>query len=413
MNTPVDSSLPDALDRAITADQEDLVRLRRHLHAHPELSRHETSTSALLAERLEALGYTVRTRPEGTGLLAEIAPDDFDPASHPTVAIRADMDALPIEELNETSYRSTHQGVMHACGHDVHMTCAMGAARALAARRAELGGRVRIVYQHAEEVAPSGAREMVAFGAVEGVDAILALHCDPELPAGQIGVRDGALTAAFDRFEYTVHGQGGHGARPHHCVDPIFVATQLLQALYTLAGRRFDAREPMVVSVGQFQAGYAPNVIPDTALIAGTVRTVSPERRAHVEPTLRALADAIGATHEARIALDLYKGAPAILNHPRVNEHLVEAACAVLGHGAVHTIPLPSMGSEDFSHFLQHVPGAMYRLGTARPGRPVHLLHSARFDVDERAIGYGARILSRAVVGLIGALREDREILKG
>jgi amidohydrolase len=387
----------------ISEHMEELISLRRHLHAHPELSRHELETTALLAERLRVLGFDVRVRPEGTGIIADLAPDGFGVATHPTVAIRADMDALPITEANEVDYRSMHAGVMHACGHDVHMTCTMGALTALAKMRSELPGRLRIIYQHAEETAPSGAPEMIEFGAMQDVSAIVALHCDPEIPVGQVGLKVGPLCASFDRFIYVVRGTGGHGARPHHCVDPIFVGTQLCQALYQVTGRSFDAREPVVLSVGEFQAGHAPNVIPETARLSGTVRTVSNEARARVEDMLNRMAKGVCEMYGASYELDLYKGAPAIINDAEVVEAMREVAVARLGPEpeSVRWLPLPSMGSEDFSCYLAHAPGAMFRLGTKPADRAVHLLHSDRFNIDERAIGHGAHILAATALKML------------
>ena len=400
----------DTIDRAIGSHEDDLVDLRRHLHAHPELSRREHQTTKTLASRLEALGWQVRVRPEGNGLVAELARPGFDPKTQPTAAIRADMDALPIQEENEVPYASQNPGVMHACGHDVHMSCAMAAATALAAVKDELPGRVRLVYQHAEEVAPSGGADMVAWGAIEGVGAIVALHCNPEAPAGTIAIRDGALTAAYDRFELTINGRGGHGARPHHCIDPIYVGTQLAQALYNAPGRSFDAREAMTISIGEFHAGHAPNVIPESARLTGTVRTLSRERRAGVEPMLRRIAQGICATHGATYELELFHGTPPILNHPGLNALFAHHGAQVLG-GPEHIVVLehPSMGSEDFAHYLGHIPGAMFRLGTAKQGRPVHLLHTPRFDVDERAIALGGRILARTAVSMLEKLQADPE----
>ena len=399
------------IDLMVQDRMAELVELRRYLHANPELSRHEFETSALLKGRLEDLGFSVRVREEGTGLIADLTPAGFDPERHPTVAIRADIDALPIEELNEIAYCSQRDGVMHACGHDVHMACAMGASQALRTIRDRLPGRLRIVYQHAEEVAPSGASEMIAFGAIDQVDAIIALHCEPELPIGKIGIKPGPLTASFDRFDYTIKGTGGHGARPHHCVDPVFVATQLANTLYQLPGRRMDARSPVVLSIGEFHAGYAPNVIPESARITGTVRTVDDKQRAEMQGLLQTVADQLCALHGASVELDLYKGAPAINNNARVTDIFEAMALEVIGEDAIYRIPKPSMGSEDFSHFLQRIPGAMFRLGTAAPDRDVHLLHSARFDIDERAIGHGARILARTAFELLRRLAEDRDAL--
>ncbi len=399
------------IDSEITARMTDLVDLRRHLHRNPELSRKEFKTTALLRERYTHLGFDVRVRSQGTGALAELTPHGFDPKKHPTVALRTDLDALPIAEENEVDYRSQNDGVMHACGHDVHMTCAFGAAQALAAID-HLPGRIRVLLQHAEEIAPSGAADMIAFGALDGVDAILGLHCDPQLPEGVIGVREGALTASFDRFIFKVKGVSGHGARPHHTIDPIFAGVQLANALYSAVSRRFDAREPMVISIGEFRGGAVPNAIPDLVTMTGTVRTVSKDRRQHVRPLLEQLAAGVAATTGATIELDLYEGAPPILNNAALVGEFAEAARAILGDEGVYEIPLPSMGSEDFSNFLDHAPGAMFRLGTAKAGRDVHLLHTPLFDVDERAIAHGSKVLARAALRVLHKLADDRDALR-
>lgn len=402
----------DSVSAIIAENHQKLVELRRHLHANPELSHEEYKTTALLAEKLKALGYDVHVRPEGLGLYADLTPKWFSPEVHPTIAIRADMDALPIIEQNDDiDYKSTHDGVMHACGHDVHMTCTMGACLAFPKIIDELPGRIRIVYQHAEESSPSGASDMVDFGAVEGVDAIIALHCDPERPVGTVGVRAGALTAAFDRFIFTIIGKGGHGARPHHCVDPIFVGTQMAQTFYQITTRQFDAREAMVFSIGSFQAGDVPNVIPETATLSGTVRTLSNARRAEVEPMLNRVAQNICDYTGARYELDLYRGAPAIINNAQIVDIMAAVARDLLGQEHVQPIELPSMGSEDFSQYLQHVPGAMFRLGTARADRPIHRLHSSLFNIDERAIGHGANILSRTAIALLHKLKHHPDYL--
>jgi len=396
---------------AIEDHDDDLIGVRRHIHRYPELSHNEFQTTAFLSERLTDLGFDVHIRDEGTGGYADLTPPGFDPAAHPTVAIRTDLDALPITELNETEWRSEHHGVMHACGHDVHMSCAFGAALGLRRVAEHLPGRVRLVLQHAEEIAPSGASDLIDFGALDDVDAILGLHCQPLLPVGVVGIRYGALTAAFDRFEFTIHGKAGHGARPHHTIDPIFAGVQLANALYNVNNRIFDAREPSTLSIGEFRAGAVPNAIPDVARMSGTMRTLTEERRAEVEPMLRRLADGVATMTGTRIELDLYKGSPAIINHDAVVDRFADAVRAVLGDDGLHEIDLPSMGSEDFSNFLAHVPGAMFRLGTAIEGRDVHLLHTPRFDIDERAIGHGAQILSRTALGLLHDLVEDRQIL--
>ncbi|MFW5967358.1 MAG: M20 metallopeptidase family protein, partial [Persicimonas sp.] len=225
------------IDRFLKQNNSELIALRRELHAHPELSHQEYETTTRLVERLEECGFEVHVREEGTGFYADLTPADFDPESDPTVAIRSDLDALPIRELNDVPYASENEGVMHACGHDVHMTSVTGAGIALQEVRDNLTGRLRLLFQHAEEVSPGGAVDMVSFGAVDEVDAILGLHCDPELDVGKIGIRRGHLTAAFDRFHIRIIGKSGHGARPHHCVDPVRVATQLANSLYQLPGQ--------------------------------------------------------------------------------------------------------------------------------------------------------------------------------
>lgn len=390
------------VDAHISTHLEELIALRRHLHRNPELSHQEFETTRLMSERLSEAGFDVHVRPEGTGFYADLAPADFDPNRQATVAVRCDLDALSIEELNAVAYRSEIPGVMHACGHDVHMTCAFGAGSALAdiAAKRELPGRLRLIYQHAEETV-GGAEQMIDFGAADDIDWVVALHVDPELPVGSVGVRKGAFTAAFDEFTLRVIGESGHGARPHHCIDPIFVLTQLANALYNAVSRAVDARDPMVMSIGMISGGNAPNIIPDEAQMTGSIRTLSEEHRRAVEPLLVRIADGICATYGAKYDLSLRRGAPAIINDGFVTDTIADVAREAIGDEAVHEIPLPSMGSEDYSYFLQHARGAMFRLGAASEDRPRYFLHSARFDVDEDAIALGSRVLAGTVLRLL------------
>lgn len=378
------------------------MALRRHLHRHPELSHEEFATTSFVSEKLRSLGFEVFVRPEGTGFYADLTPANFDAARDVTVALRCDLDALAIDEMTGVEYVSQTRNRMHACGHDVHMTCAYGAGLALAELAAEtpFSGRLRLVYQHAEETV-GGAEQMIAFGALRDVDYVVALHVDPELPVGTVGMRKGPFTAAFDEFDFTVIGESGHGARPHHCVDPIFVVTQLANALYNAIGRAVDARDPMVLSIGTIEGGTAPNIIPDRASIRGTVRTISREHRAVVEPLLVRIADGICATYGAKYELALRRGAPAIINNSDVVDIITEVAVESLGPENVRPIPLPSMGSEDFSYFVESVPGAMFRLGAWTDGTPRYFLHSARFNVDEGAIRVGASVLARSALRLM------------
>jgi amidohydrolase len=230
---------------------------------------------------------------------------------------------------------------------------------------------------------------------------VLGLHCDPERLCGKVGVRIGPLTASFDQFTIQIHGKGGHGARPHQCVDPIFIATQLAQALYHFPSRQLDARQAAVLSIGELHAGHAPNVIPEIATIRGTIRTLTTEHRAQVEPALRRLVHHTCEQWGASASLDLYRGAPPVINHPEASDALRDAALSILPVEDVEHITLPSMGSEDFAHLLARAPGAMFRLGTASPERPIHLLHTPRFQIDERALVIGSQILASAAWSLL------------
>lgn len=406
MNVDSSEQLRSRVEEKIVGEQAELVELRRHFHAYPELSNQEFQTTRKLSARLESLGFEVRVRPEGTGLLADLTPPDFDLAVHKTVAIRSDIDALPIDELNDVPYKSRNEGVMHACGHDVHMATVFGTGLGFAAVRDELPGRIRLIYQHAEETVPDGAIDMVAFGACEGVDAVLGLHCDPELAVGKIGIRSGAFTAAFDSFTFTIKGKGGHGARPHQCVDPIYVGTQLCNALYQMTSRNFDARVPAVITIGTIQAGKVSNVIPERLTISGSIRTIDRGHREALEDHLHRIASGICMTHGAQYELKLERGAPAIHNDAELTDLFESVGREILGDSGIYHIPLPSMGGEDFSYYLERVPGAMFRLGTATVA-PSHFLHSPNFDIDERAITIGARILCRSALRLLTERRDS------
>jgi amidohydrolase len=403
--TKLDDDLVERIERTVRHNKDDLISLRRHFHAHPELSHKEYETTATVAQKLDDLGFQVNVRPEDTGLYADLVPEDFDPTVDPTVAIRSDIDALPIEEQIDVPYKSKNDGVMHACGHDVHMASTIGAGQALESVGSELPGRIRLLYQHAEEKVPGGANQMVSFGAIDEVDAILGLHCDPELETGKIGLRKGAFTAGFDNFTIKVIGKGGHGARPHHCIDPVYVLTQVANALYQSIGRNFDSRDPATISIGSIRGGDAPNAIPETATIEGTFRTLSKDHQERVEPLLKRIVGGVCMAHDAKYEMDIEYGAPAIYNDPKIVDRLAEVAGGVLGEENIHEIPLPSMGSEDFSVYLQYAPGAMFRLGTAGVG-PQHLLHSPKFNVDERAISIGAYVLANTAAGMLEDLAE-------
>jgi amidohydrolase len=387
------------IDAAIDAMADDLRETRRYLHANPEPSGEEYRTAELLAGRLGEAGIPRRLIPSGRGVIAGPESD----AHGPTIAFRADIDALRIHDLKDVPYKSSRDGMMHACGHDAHATMALGAALALWRCREHLPGPVgwRAIFQPAEETG-EGAREMVAAGAAEGLGAVVALHVDPDLPVGKVAHRTGVLTATCQDLSVTVRGAGGHAARPHQAVDPIAVAVQLVAATYQLIPRAVDAREAAVVTFGMIHGGTSPNVIPETVELQGTVRTLSRSAADRVEQRLRqvarGLAEASGATVEVR----LERGIDAVVNDPAVTGVCVRAAAEVVGDDHVVPIPMPSMGAEDFAGYLAHAPGCLLRLGVAGEGRPRYFLHSPHFDIDERALAVGAKILARGVVLLAG-----------
>jgi len=394
----------EAADAAAAESAAAMVEVRRRLHAHPEPSGEEFGSSHFIQQCLVEAGLEARLTPSGRGVLV-------DPSAGPPrhgIALRADIDALRIQDEKTAPYRSQRPGVMHACGHDGHTATVFGALLAL--HRLERDGALpwpvawRGIFQPAEETG-EGALEMVAAGALEGVDAVLAAHLDPSRPVGRVGVRYGALTAACDALQITIRGRGGHAARPHESLDPIAAAAQLISAIYLFVPRGGDSHDPVVVTIGQIQAGDNPNVIPDQALLKGTIRTLGGPVRERVQAHLQQIARGVAEASGAQIDLCITPGAQSVVNDPGLTDLLKSAATDVLGGGQVDIIARPSMGGEDFSYYLDHVPGAMFRLGCASPEVGNAPLHSPLFDLDERALVIGARILARAVV--LGSRPQD------
>jgi amidohydrolase len=383
------------IDACVEAIAEDLRATRRHLHAHPEPSREEYRTAEYLAGKLGAEGIPVRMAPSGRGLLAGPEPADPDPR----VAFRADIDALRLHDLKDVSYRSTREGVMHACGHDAHAAMALGASVALWRCRDRLPGPVawRAIFQPAEEVG-EGAEEMVAAGAVDNARAVVALHVDPDLAVGRVAQRSGVMTAFCSDLQVTVRGVGGHAARPNLSTDPIAAAVQFVATVYQLVPRSVDAREAAVVTFGAIHGGGSANVIPERVDLLGTVRTLSWTAAVRVEERLRQIGGGVAEATGTEIDIRLDRGTDAVVNDPAVTAVCALAAAEVVGPDHVLAIPLPSMGGEDFAAYLAHAPGCMMRLGVASDDRPRQSLHSAYFDVDERALAIGAKILARSVV---------------
>lgn len=385
------------LDAIVDGEFDRLVALRRHLHAHPEPSGEELQTSLLIYRYFDDLDLPVRMGPEGCGVVVE---NREQPVAG-RIALRADIDALRIQDQKESPYRSTVSDVMHACGHDVHTSIAVGALFAL--HRLEREGLLpgplawRGIFQPAEETG-DGARAMVGAGAIDGVDAIFALHVDPTRRAGTIGVRSGVFTASCDSLRVVVSGRGGHAARPHESTDPIAAAAQLISTLYQFVPRATDSQDAVVVSFGQIHGGLNANVIPEQVVLEGTVRTLDRRVREQTIAHIRALADGVAKVTGTTLEVCFASGTPAIDNDPRLNTVVSQVAQDVLGVDQVVAMQRPSMGSEDFAVYLERIPGVMFRLGVAGSDGAWPGLHTPLFDVDERAIAIGAKILARSVV---------------
>jgi amidohydrolase len=377
-------------------DRSALIATRRDLHRHPELGFEETRTGALVAERVRALGYHVETGVGRTGVVAV-----REGGAGPCVLLRADMDALPIEEANDVPYRSQHAGKMHACGHDGHVAIGLEVARRLA--RWPLAGALKFAFQPAEEIA-NGAKAMIGAGVLDAprVDAAFGIHLWNDLPVGTIGLMPGSVMASVDEFEITLHGRGGHAAAPHQTVDPVLTAAHLITALQGLVSRRRNPLEEGVVSVTQVSAGHAFNVIPDRAELRGTVRTFGgrfyDEAPELLEETAQGIAAAFGATADVRYR----RLCKPTVNDARMTELMTEAAAAIVGRDKVIT-GVRTMGGEDMSFFLAQVPGAFAFVGSAPSGAPASPHHSPTFDIDEEALVIGAELLTRTAVQYLEA----------
>ena len=386
-------ALIQRLESSVSQLESEVLKFRRHLHASPELSGNEYRTTAFVAEHLAAAGIAYRLGPDGRGIITEISGNSA--RDVPVVAFRADLDALPILEENDVPYRSRNTGVMHACGHDAHTAILLGTLLALkSAGSAPVCWRG--IFQPSEEVG-HGAREMIAHGALDDVSAIVALHVDPTTAGGELGLTAGPQTAFCQDFAIEVRGRGGHGARPHDSVDSIAMAAHLVSLIYQATPRQTDARDPLVITIGQIEGGHASNVIPDKVGLKGTIRAldaaVLQRARELIERFSRASAEAFGGT----ITVTFDQPLPGVVNDPEITAVCLQAARAVVGEEHVVTAGRPSMGAEDFADYLSAVPGCMVRLGVAREGKKKTLLHTSRFDIDERALLVGVRLLTRVL----------------
>lgn len=383
------------VQKAVELHLDTLIELRRDLHANPELAWHEVRTTDLLATHLERTDWAI-TRLSPTGLLADLG------ESGPLIGLRADIDALPVRDLTGDPWTSLAPEIAHACGHDVHTTALLGAAWALSevASGGRLPGRVRLIFQPAEEVMPGGALEAMAQGALDGVERIFALHCDPSLDVGQVGLRTGAITGAADRVEVRLTGAGGHTSRPHLTEDLVFALGKVVTELPAIVSRRLDPRAGFSVVWGMARSGSAANVIPDEGMVAGTVRMLDPRAWAAAESLVRRAIAQIVAPYEVIAEVIYARGVPPVVNDARAIGVWAEAVARVVGSGGV-TTTTQSLGGEDFGWYLDRVPGAMARLGIRTPGGPTYDLHQGTLRVDEGAISVGARLLAEVAIGAL------------
>jgi amidohydrolase len=404
-----DQDLGGELDAFLARHQAELIDFRRDLHAHPEIGYHEHRTTRRVKRRLEAAGLRPIVLPKGTGLIVDIGS-----GSGPVVALRADLDALPISDEKDVPYRSTVSGACHACGHDVHTTVVLGTGLFLASAIAagELPGRVRLIFQPAEEV-PCGALDVLAAGGIASVDRIFALHCDPRLDVGKIGTRVGAITAACDKITVRVTGPGGHTARPHLTADLVYALGKIITELPAALSRRVDPRSSLSLVWGRVSAGSAANAIPDDGVAEGTVRCLDEEAWHAAPDLLKALIESVASAYGVVADLTYTRTVPPTVNEAMSTAMVEAAADRLLGNDAV--VPAPqSLGGEDFAWYLESIPGALVRLGTRTPGSSDDFdIHQSAFDVDERAIGTGVRLMTGAALTAMGVGPAAPEPLPG
>jgi amidohydrolase len=388
------SRIPALVARAqaeVDAVAAELIEIRRDLHAHPELSWAEERTSAVVAKRLDEAGLAPRALPRN-GLVVEIGS-----GPGPVVALRADLDALPVEDRTDDPWASTVPGVAHACGHDLHASALLGAGIALASIAEDLPGRARLIFQPAEEIMPGGALMSIEAGAIDGVSRIFGLHADPGLDVGTVGLREGPLTGAADHLDVLLSGKGGHTSRPHLTEDLTFALGKVVTELPAVLSRRLDPRAGVSVVWGLIRAGSAVNVIPATGRAGGTVRMLDAIAWADAEELIRDTIDQIVEPYGVQPTVTYTRGVPPVVNEHRSTLILGQAVERVLGEGG-HVATSQSLGGEDFAWYLDSVPGAMARLGTRTPGGPTYDLHQGDLRVDERAISVGASVLAAAAL---------------
>ena len=380
----------------IEALKKTIIDTRRDIHQHPELAFDEHRTSKLVAEQLQLLGIDVQTGVGKTGVVGTLKGNK----QGKTIALRADMDALPIQETNDIPYKSQNAGIMHACGHDGHTAMLLGTAEALSKQTDKLKGTVKLLFQPAEE-GQGGARYMIEDGALEGIDEVYGIHLWNYQKYGTLGVKPGPIMAAADIFEITIHGKGGHGAAPQGTKDAVVIAAQLIQTFQTIVSRNTNPIESTVITVGQINGGYNFNIIADTVTLNGTTRAYTEDNRQLIKHRMQEIISGTEKIFDANIKLDYKDGYPPTVNDPEAAKKLLNAATKILGDGA--GAPYLSMGGEDFSYFLQKAPGCYFLVGSAPEDRePLSVPHHcSHFDIDERALLVGSSVYFQLIDDLL------------
>ncbi|SDF14898.1 M20 metallopeptidase family protein [Sporolituus thermophilus] len=382
----------------VTENHEYIVGLRRHFRAHPEIGGQEFATQQKVMAELAAMGLEPRPA-AGTGVIAEIK--GVRPGK--TVAVRADMDALPIQDEVDRPYRSQTAGVCHACGHDGHTAMLLGVAKVFTALRGELAGNIRLLFQPSEERFPGGALAMIKDGAMAGVDAVIGAHLWQPLDIGTLGITYGPMMASPDEFTITIKGKGGHGSMPYDAIDPIAIGAQIVLALKSIIGNEISHNERAVLSIGVFKSGEVFNIIPDTAMLKGTVRSFSPAVRGKIFGRIEQICQGICAAAGASFTLEKYFGYPPVVNDPAVAKVVAAVGREVLGGDKVLEVN-PAMVGEDFSYYQQQAPGCFMFVGVGNKEKGiVYPHHHPKFDIDERGLGYGVEIMARTALRLLEA----------
>ncbi|OKH26227.1 hydrolase [Hydrococcus rivularis NIES-593] len=369
-----------------------LIEIRRHIHAHPELSGQEYQTAAYVAGVLSSCGIQVQEAVGKTGVVGNLQGNGSDDR---ILAIRTDMDALPIQERADLEFASRKPGIMHACGHDVHTTVGLGVAMVLSQLAEPLPGNVRFLFQPAEEIA-QGASWMIRDGAMRDVSAIFGVHVFPSIPARSVGIRYGVLTAAADDLEIFIQGESGHGARPHEAIDAIWIASQVITTLQQAISRTQNPLRPIVLTIGQISGGRAPNVIADRVRMAGTVRSLHPDTHANLPQWIERIVANVCNSYGAKYEINYRRGVPSVQNDLTLTQLLEAASREAWGSDRVQLLTEPSLGAEDFSLYLEQAPGSMFRLGIGYPDKHNPPLHHPEFEVDESAIVTGVVTLAYA-----------------